>query len=109
MSQKEEIAALQAEIAALRAKLGPTVQTDAEIQKDRERRAALSEDVTVKFNQDYIASRGPGFVGRKGDVKTYPASKALAALCDSINPETGKPVVSVVKAGEVASRETATA
>ncbi len=58
--------------------------------------------VMVKFNTDYIASRGPGIMGRKGEEKTYRWSEALA---ECIANET----VEVVKETDVSKRQKATA
>lgn len=57
--------------------------------------------VTVKFNKSYIAARGPGIAGAKGDEKHYRMTTDLKLLIDD---ET----VSVVKSAPAAKRETAT-
>ena len=75
---------------------------------------------TVEFNQDYVAETGPPIMGREGDVKTYPWSKQLAALCND-ETDNGDTVLTLLdeidsnskeyaeKKAEAAKRETATA
>ena len=57
--------------------------------------------VEVEFQQDYIASRGPGISGAKGTIKSFRMSPALQSLLD-------EGVVKLVKGG-AKKRETATA
>lgn len=56
--------------------------------------------VVVKFKKSYIASRGPGISGQKGDEKQYPMSDALQQCCDD-------GICEVVREVKAAKRETA--
>lgn len=48
----------------------------------KEDKAKEIEKVEVTFLANYIAPRGPGINGAKGDVKTYPMSAALKACVE---------------------------
>lgn len=57
--------------------------------------------VQVKFKKNYIASRGPGIAGVKGQICSYRMTDALQALLDS-------GVVELVKKAPAEKREKAT-
>ena len=56
--------------------------------------------VAVKFNRNYIASRGPGISGAKGDEKNFRMTDALKELIDS-------EVLTLIRKAPAAKRETA--
>ena len=66
----------------------------------------MGERVEVKFNQDYVASRGAGISGRKGDTKMYPDSPDLRKLIDN-DPVTKVKVHKPKKKTAAATREKA--
>lgn len=58
--------------------------------------------MTVEFQQDYCAKRGPGIIGSKGAIKSYPRGYVPKELFEG-----DEPVLTIVKKG-AAARETAT-
>lgn len=63
--------------------------------KGPDKRATLK--VTVKFNYDYVAERGAGIVGRKGDTKTYPWSAQLEALFTTVPEGREQPILEKIE------------
>ncbi len=58
-------------------------------------------DVEVQFHKSYVASRGAGISGGKGQKRTYPWTPQLKALCDD-------GICSIVREVSAKKRETAT-
>ena len=61
----------------------------------------MAGHVTVKFNRNYSASRGPGITGAKGEEKQFRMTDALKELIDA-------EVCSLAKSAPAATRKKAT-
>lgn len=42
----------------------------------------MSDEIKVEFQKTYIAGRGLGIAGKKGDVKTYQSCEQVAGLLE---------------------------
>lgn len=93
-------------------------KTGKKIAKGPDKRATLK--VTVLFNHDYVAERGPGIMGRAGDEKVFPWSPDLERLFTLVPEGKDEPILEKIdevdsnseayqKSRQAGNRETAEA